>query len=380
MPCCGVKKPKTFSPSQSPQRSPPMPLPTTSNNHPQSKTAKHETVLSIPNCKVHLMDEGEAIELATGDFKIIQLSDDDVLLATIIKINDDLQWPLTKDEPVVKLDPLHYLFSLIVVKDEDPLSYGVTFSDSGHGDFKLLDKFLKEHSCFSTSSSSRNTDIDWKEFAPKIDAYNNVIAKAIAGGTGQIVKGIFICSNAYTNQVQKGGNMILNQAMEGNNGISRTSTNESNKNNGSSKENGINKSLKSVRKLSKMTENMSKAMLNGVGIATGSVMGPVVRSQAGKAFFSMVPGEVLLASLDAVNKVMDAAEAAQKQALSATSGAATRMVSQRFGESAGEATGDVLATAGHVAGTAWNVVKIRKAITPSSTVSNGVKRNVTKIR
>lgn len=148
------------------------------------------------------MDEGEAIELATGNFNIIQLSDDDVLLATIIKINDDLQWPLTKDEPVVKLDPLHYLFSLTVVKDEDPLSYGVTFSDSGHGDFKLLDKFLKEHSCFSTSSSSsRKTDIDWKEFAPKVDAYNNVIAKAIAGGTGQIVKGIFICSNAYTNQV-----------------------------------------------------------------------------------------------------------------------------------------------------------------------------------
>ncbi|KAJ0799748.1 putative senescence/spartin-associated [Helianthus annuus] len=379
MSCCGARKPKTLSPTRSPPR--PMPLPTTTNNYPQPKTAKHETVLSIPHCKVHLVDEGEAIDLATGDFKIIQLSDDDVLLATIIKINDDIQWPLTKDEPVVKLDRLHYLFSLKVVKDEHPLNYGVTFSDTGHGDFKLLDKFLKEHSCFSTSSSSsRKTDLDWKEFAPKIDAYNNVIAKAIAEGTGQLVKGIFICSNAYTNKVQKGGNMILNQAMEEKNGISRTTSNESNKINGSRKENGINKSLKSVRKLSKMTESMSKAMLNGVGIATGSVMGPVVRSQAGKTFFSMVPGEVLLASLDAVNTVMDAAEAAQKQALSATSGAATRMVSERFGESAGEATGDVLATAGHVAGTAWNVVKIRKAITPASTVSNGLKRNAAKIR
>ncbi|KAI3670655.1 hypothetical protein L1987_54012 [Smallanthus sonchifolius] len=77
---------------------------------------------------------------------------------------------------------------------------------------------------------------------------------------------------------------------------------------------------------------------------------------------------------------MDAAEAAQKQALSATSGAATRMVTERFGENAGEGTGDVLATAGHVAGTAWNVVKIRKAFTPASTVSNGVKRNAAKIR
>lgn len=58
----------------------------------------------------------------------------------------------------------------------------------------------------------------------------------------------------------------------------------------------------SVRKLSKMTEKMSKSMLNGVGIASGSVMGPMVRSQAGQKFLTMVPGEVLLASLDALSK------------------------------------------------------------------------------
>lgn len=57
-----------------------------------------------------------------------------------------------------------------------------------------------------------------------------------------------------------------------------------------------------MRKLSKMTEKLSKTMLDGVGIATGAVMAPVVKSQAGKAFLSMVPGEVLLASLDAVSK------------------------------------------------------------------------------
>lgn len=51
-----------------------------------------------------------------------------------------------------------------------------------------------------------------------------------------------------------------------------------------------------------MTEKMSKAMLDVVGIASGSLIGPVVRSQAGKTFLSMVPGEVLLASLDAVSK------------------------------------------------------------------------------
>lgn len=57
-----------------------------------------------------------------------------------------------------------------------------------------------------------------------------------------------------------------------------------------------------MRKLSRMTEKLSKTMLDGVGVATGSVITPLVKSQAGKAFLSMVPGEVLLASLDAVSK------------------------------------------------------------------------------
>lgn len=57
-----------------------------------------------------------------------------------------------------------------------------------------------------------------------------------------------------------------------------------------------------MRKLSKMTEKLSKTMLDGVGIATGAVMAPMIKSQAGKKFLAMVPGEVLLASLDAVSK------------------------------------------------------------------------------
>lgn len=60
----------------------------------------------------------------------------------------------------------------------------------------------------------------------------------------------------------------------------------------------------SVKKLSKMTEKLSKAMLDGVGMVTGSVMQPVVKSRAGKAFLAMAPGEVVLASLDAVSKFL----------------------------------------------------------------------------
>ncbi|XP_052182696.1 senescence/dehydration-associated protein At4g35985, chloroplastic-like isoform X3 [Diospyros lotus] len=350
----------------------------TKEENPESRNVKHEVLLTVPGCKVHLMEEGEALELANGCFTVLRLSDENVELATIINVGEDLQWPLTKDEPVVKLDALHYLFSL-PIGDGEALSYGVEFHEEGGG-LGLLDSFLRENSCFSCSSSSgQSKDLNWKEFAPAVEDYNNFLAKAIAGGTGKIVKGIFKCSNAYTNQVQKGGEVILTQAVEHKSSIPARER-KSNKDVGSTKKSGANKSLKRVRKLSRMTQKMSKKMLDGVGIATGSVMAPVVRSQAGKAFLAMVPGEILLASLDAVNKVMDAAEAAEKQAFSATSAAATRMVSQRFGESAGEATQDALATAGHCAGTAWNIFKIRKAINPASSVSSGVLKNARSYR
>ncbi|XP_047178046.1 senescence/dehydration-associated protein At4g35985, chloroplastic-like [Vigna umbellata] len=146
-----------------------------------------------------------------------------------------------------------------------------------------------------------------------------------------------------------------------------------------SKKNKINKNLKRVRNVSKMTEKLSKSLLNGVGIVSGSVMNPVLKSQPGKAFLKMLPGEVLLASLDAVNKVLDAVEAAEKQTLSATSKAASRAVSNRFGEGAGEATEHVFAAAGHAANTAWNVFKIRKALTPASSATNGVLKKAAKV-
>ncbi|KAL4283300.1 hypothetical protein GQ457_16G002910 [Hibiscus cannabinus] len=354
MGCFRPKSSKTPHPMQ----------PYTTEPAPENKTLKLELLLHIPGCTVHLMDEGEAMELANGDFTLVRASDDDVPLATIVKVGEDLQWPLTKDEPVVKLDSFHYLFSL-PVKDGNPLSYGVSFPDAGRST-SSLDSFLKENSCFSGATSTGDKHVDWKEYAPRIQDYNNVLAKAIAGGTGQIVKGIFKCSNSYSNQVKKGGETILMQAPAASNHGYKSN------NRATRKTSGANKSLKRVRKLSKMTEKMSKAMVGMAGAASGTVMAPLVHSKPGKAFFSMVPGQVLLASLDAVNKVLDAAEAAEKQAFSATSSAATRMMTDRFGERAGEATEDVLATAGHCASAAWNIFKIRKAMTPRNTATSGL--------
>ncbi|XP_043707169.1 senescence/dehydration-associated protein At4g35985, chloroplastic-like [Telopea speciosissima] len=370
MNCFRSRRPKYSSPTND-NNSLDMAFPSKQEN-PETKKSKEEVLLRIPGCTINLMDEGETAELAKGDFVLVKLIEENISLATIVKVGDDLQWPLTKDEPVVKLDAFQYLFSL-PIKDGDPLSYGVSFSENSPTELGLLDTFLKEHSCFSSSSTTQNRHVDWRDFAPKVDDYNGVLAKAIAGGSGEIVKGIFRCSNAYSKKVQKGGEMILSQVEE-KDGVPAVE-NKSTKRAGKTKNGGVKKSLKRVRKISKMTEKMSKSLLDGIGIATGSIVAPLAKSQSGKAFLAMVPGEVLLASVDAINKVLDAVEVAERQALSATSGAATRMVSQRFGESAGEVTGDVFATAGHCACTAWNIFKIRKAIDPASSVPSAILKN-----
>jgi spartin len=115
-----------------------------------------------------------------------------------------------------------------------------------------------------------------------------------------------------------------------------------------------------------MTENLSLIVLAGVVTVSGAVAAPVLGSEASQKFFRMLPGEVLLASLDAFNKVLEAAEVAGKDALSAASDATVEIVTHRFGEEAGEVTHDTFEVAGHVIGTAWNVTKVRKAINPAT--------------
>ncbi|KAL0928147.1 hypothetical protein M5K25_000014 [Dendrobium thyrsiflorum] len=359
MGCCGQNNIRTSSP--------PSPNPT---------KLKSEFILQIPNAKVNLAGDREAaIELSQGDFSVFHLTEDGVPLATVIKVGN-FSWPLTKDEPVVRLDKLHYLFT---IPDEEAgfFNYGVSFTAAAENQLASFDQFLKENSCFSliTTSSSADfssaekiNDLYWKDYAPNIEDYNGVLAKAIARGTGQIVKGIFKLSNEYSNQVQKGASLIKPKTGERKNGNCASMD-------GSRKRGGINNTLKRARKLSMMTEKMSQTLLNGVLAMTGNVAAPLVQSKAGKSLFATVPGEVLLASLDALTKVLDAAEFAEKRAFAATSGAVTQAVSKRLGESAGETTDDVLATAGHAIGTAWNVFKIRKAINPKASVTSNIINN-----
>lgn len=174
----------------------------------RQKRWKEVVLLHIPGASVHLVEDGGVFELARGDFTVLRIVEQDTDLATIIRIGPDLRWPLTKDEPVIKLDQVHYLFTL-ADKDGVFLNYGVSFA-APDSLLASLDMFLKENTCFSTPADASSAmkrppsyEVYWKDYAPRVEDYNGVLAKAIAGGTGEIVKGIFKCSNAYTGQVME---------------------------------------------------------------------------------------------------------------------------------------------------------------------------------
>ncbi|XP_023641346.1 protein EARLY-RESPONSIVE TO DEHYDRATION 7, chloroplastic [Capsella rubella] len=229
----------------------------------------------------------------------------------------------------------------------EPLKLALSFSgEDGETDHEFQEDFMGEKSS-STSS------------------------KAIAEGTGHIIKGIFTCSNSYSKKIHKGSGVttIAKEVEETSGDISQIDGGD---NNVTKKQNRLNTNLQRVEKVWKASEAIGIMVLEGGDMVSSSMIAPVVKSKLGKALLSTAPGEVILASLDSFNKILVAAEAAEIQTHSATAMASTRLVSKSFGENAGKATGKILETTGSLGRTAWN---IQKSLEPTFLITSEIVKN-----
>lgn len=336
--------------------------------------AVEENLVMISSAVVHLVDGEWSVEVGRGEFSIVRRNQRSTESAMVAKVGEYLRWPISKDVHAFKPDKLRYLFCIltpaadvesfedtddtVILSKDTPaevLNYVVSFpaeNDSSKLDF--LDKLLEQQTQF-TDSSLVNTDSPLSTG----EGYNSVVARAIAAGTGQFVKGLLFCSSAFSSKVQKGGKLLIDR-MEGNCEPKRVM-----------KSAEINpkvmRSIQRVRRLSMATENISENVMKGLhNLASGVLRNSVNQSKAGKRFFRTLPGEMLLVSLDSFNKIVGAVEEAGKDALISTSAVATDIVKNRFGESIGEVTENTLAVAGHSISAAWNIARIRKVINPAS--------------
>ncbi|OMO92798.1 Senescence/spartin-associated [Corchorus olitorius] len=349
-------------------------------------------LLKVPGAIVHLIERETSVELACGELCIVSLLQGDNIVAVFARIGDEIQWPLAKDEPVVKLDTSHYFFTLRVPSNgsfeegkdskgtEEVLNYGLTIAAKGQeGLLKELDRVLETYSCFSVQEvkgignwnivDARTVGPEelekkekrelivgssmayWTTLAPNVEDYSGSIARGIAAGSGYVIKGILWCGDVTVDRLNWGNEFLMKRMKPGE--ASEISP-------------GALRRMKRVKKLTKMSENVATGILSGVVKVSGFFTGSLINSKVGKKFCNLLPGEIVLASLDGFNKVCDAVEVAGRNVMSTTSVVTTGLVSQRYGEKAGQVTNEGLDAAGHAFGTAWAVFKIRKALNPKS--------------
>ncbi|KAK4479953.1 hypothetical protein RD792_013006 [Penstemon davidsonii] len=375
-----------------------------------------DSLITIPGAILHLIDKHYSVELATGDLKILRLLQGDNTVAAFAAVSDEIQWPLTKDLAAVKLDSSHYFFSFQpptegldsdssdedkdkekkknkkkdqekkkVKEENEMLNYGLTIVGKGQEleMLKGLDAILENYSNFSVrkveekevteagavvrevTAGELKTDKKkkevvegqcaayWTTLAPNVEEYSGTAARLIAAGSGQLVKGILWCGDVTMDRLNW-GNEVLKKRMApggGKNAEIDPSTL---------------KRIKRVKRVTKMTEKVAVGVLSGVVKVSGYFTGSVANSKVGKKFFGLLPGEVVLASLDGFSRICDAVEVAGKNVMSTSSTVTTGLVSHRYGEEAAKATSEGMDAAGHAVGTAWAVFKIRQALNPKS--------------
>jgi spartin len=165
-----------------------------------------------------------------------------------------VQWPLAGDVAVVKLDAGHYFFSLHVPRTETDhpddkddaaeadgeaaLSYGLTVAGKGQEKvLEELDAVLKEYTTFSVKevdagASGKSAEVMdtrsvteitpeeaagekkelmeaksaafWTTVAPNVDDYSSSVARLIAKGSGQLVRGIIWCGDITAGGIKCG--------------------------------------------------------------------------------------------------------------------------------------------------------------------------------
>ncbi|EOX90814.1 Senescence/dehydration-associated protein-related isoform 3 [Theobroma cacao] len=370
--------------------------------------AVEEVLIKIPGAILNLIDKSYSVELACGDFTVIRLWQGENIVAVLVRVAEEIQWPLMKNETAVKLDDSHYFFSLQLDKeaendssdsdDDDKkrktktsgegsclLNYGLTFASKGQ-EYLLreLDVILQSYSCFTVQKVEKKGEevLDgavaaakemspadlksetkkevmeekcaayWTTLAPNVEDYSGRAAKVIAAGSGHLIKGILWCGDVTMDRLNK-GNEVLKKRMspaEKNAEISPETL----------------KRIKRVKRVTKMTQKAANGVLSGVVKVSGFVTSSVANSKVGKKFFSLLPGEIVLASLDGFNRICDAVEVAGKNVMSTSSTVTTELVNHKYGEKAAEATNEGLGAAGHAVGTAWAAFKLRRALNPKS--------------
>lgn len=206
--------------------------------------ATEEVILTIHGAFLHLIDKSYSVELACGDLEILRLVQGEITVAVFARVDDEIQWPLTKDAPAVKVDESHYFFSLrpmtksgssdhSIDEENEMLNYGLTIASKGQEPLlEQLDNILADYSSFTAEENNvldltaaketspaelkgerkkmveKQCTTYWTTLAPNVEDYSGVAAKLIAAGSGQLIKGILWCGDVTMDRLMWGNDFM----------------------------------------------------------------------------------------------------------------------------------------------------------------------------
>ncbi|XP_017241804.1 protein EARLY-RESPONSIVE TO DEHYDRATION 7, chloroplastic-like isoform X1 [Daucus carota subsp. sativus] len=323
--------------------------------------SREEILISVPCAILHLIDNNYSVQLASGDFSIVCLCQGNHVVAVIAKVSDKIQWPLMKDEASVKLDELHYFFSFRAPGENEGetndlfLSYGLTFTSGGQESLSQLDQVLEKYTSFSVQTVTEEVADGkagyWTVLAPNVEDYSSSAAKLITEGSGHLIKGILWCGDVAVDRLNWGNEVLskrIGQRVEAEISLETLER------------------IQKVKRVTEMTEKVAFGILSGTVTVSGIFTSSIASSKLGRRLFGLLPGQIVLASLDGFNKICDAIEVAGSNVMSTSSTVTTGLVSQKYGEEASKVSSEVLDAAGHAIRTAWAVFKIKNSLNPKS--------------
>lgn len=215
--------------------------------------SSENVLVRVAGVVVHLIEKDQSVELACGELVIVGLNQGNNTVAVLARVGDEIQWPLAKDEAAVKLDESHYFFSLRVPasgslendekaedfggKECEMLNYGLTIASKGQeGVLKELDQVLETYSCFSVKEVGDGEVLDgfvaremtpeeleeedkrelmvqssaayWTTLAPNVEDYSGRVARLIAAGSGQLIRGILWCGDVTVDRLKWGDEFL----------------------------------------------------------------------------------------------------------------------------------------------------------------------------
>lgn len=319
----------------------------------ESSMGSQRELINFSGARLYLIDGEESVLMTSGEFSLKLLKQTYSPLAVVVASVGEVQWPVGKDAPALKVWNRRYTFAL------PGLVYGLILPDTTpFSTLHHLETILAEYTTFETHHEIANAvqfggngggddPGFWTAVAPEVETLSSRVARNIDSTSTVVASSIVMGGGWAASGIEQGA--ALMRRREGRSESPPIS------------DGGVSprmmKRMQQARRMSAVAKLMSRTLLKGAISATGHVSRSL-GLDVNAAYGAPDARNVAVASVDAFGKVVEAVETAGKSLFDVTVKAGTNAAQARFGQEAGLVVQDGFGAVGDVVNTAWTLNKM----------------------